>query len=414
MISPALAAIAVGLLSFMTFLPALRNNFVTGWDDGVNLVDNPYFRGFGWTQFKWMWTNHLLEHYVPLTWMSFGLDYVVWKLNPVGYHLTNILLHGVNAGLFLWLALRLFKLARPAAADRDQASLIWGAAFAALLFSLHPLRVESVAWATERRDMLSGCFYLLALLAYLRRFKDEQSRGGTRKYYWLCLAVFVASVLSKEMTVTLPVVLLILDAYPLRRLGGAPGQWFGPAVRRVWIEKIPFFAVSAADGLMTLHVSIGKHVAESLQQTGWIPRIAITTYGMMLYLLKTVLPAHLSAMYPVTRHRVDPAAAPFLVSSAALLAITAAAVALRRTFPGLLAVWLAYTVTLLPVGGIFHNGYQIAADRYTYLACLGWALLGGRRVERLLAQNAPRGAGRCGARDCIPGVANLPANSGLA
>src|ERR1700737_4760379 len=102
--TPAMAVFAVSIVSFAVYLPALRNGFVS-WDDGQNLVDNPYFRGFGWAQLRWMWTNHLMEHYVPLTWMSFGLDYLLWKQNGFGYHLTNIVLHSINAGLFCWLAL---------------------------------------------------------------------------------------------------------------------------------------------------------------------------------------------------------------------------------------------------------------------------------------------------------------------
>jgi len=374
--TPSVAAVVVSLVSLSVFLPAVRNGFVH-WDDGTNVVANPYFRGFGWTQLRWMWTNHLMEHYVPLTWMSFGLDYTIWKQRSFGYHLTNILLHSVNAGLFFCLAVALLKLARSPDSDRKRAPLIWGAAFAALFFSLHPLRVESVAWVTERRDVLSGCFYLLALLAYLRRFPTEQHRPVQAKYYWLCLALFIASVLSKEITVTLPAALLILDVYPLRRLASAPSQWFTPTARRVWIEKVPFLAVSVADGIMTMYVAVKHHLPESIQALGWIPRLTITVYGMAFYLLKTIAPLHLSALYPLTGYKTDALAAPFWMSAAAVLAVTVAAVALRRRFPGLLAVWVLYTITLLPVGGIIHNGTQITADRYSYLSCLGWALLAG-------------------------------------
>jgi protein O-mannosyl-transferase len=378
--TPAVAAVAVSLVSLIAFLPALRNGFVS-WDDGINLLNNPYFRGLGRAHLRWMWTNHLMEHYVPLTWMSFGLDYVLWKERGFGYHLTNILLHSVNAGLFFWLAFTILKVASSREFARSRAPLVWGAAFAALFFSLHPLRVESVAWVTERRDVLSGCFYLLALIAYLRRFPNEPGRPVERKYYWLSLTLFLASVLSKEITVTLPAALLILDVYPLRRLGGAPGRWLGASVRGIWIEKVPFFAVALADGIMTLYISLSHHVAASIQSMGWIPRITITVYGMAFYLRKTLVPSHLSALYPFTPYNTDPGAAPFLLSAAVVLATSAAAVALRRRFPGLLAVWVVYTVTLLPVGGIFHNGYQIAADRYTYVSCLGWALLAGAALS---------------------------------
>jgi hypothetical protein len=372
--SPAFIAVAISVVSFLVFLPALHNGFV-GWDDGTNLVKNPYFRGLGWAQLKWMWTNHLMEHYVPLTWMTYGLDYVLWKQRSYGYHLTNILLHAVNAGLFFWLALELLKLARPAQPGRSRTPLLWGAGFAALIFSLHPLRVESVAWATERRDVLSGCFYLLALLAYLRRFTSEPGPRADRKYYWWCFALFAAAVLSKEITVTLPVVLLILDVYPLRRLGGAAGEWFGPPAWRVWIEKVPFLVLSIADGIMTMVVSARHHGVDTIHAMGWLPRVTITIYGMAFYILKTIAPVHLAPLYPLTRYKTYVWAAPFLMSAAVVLAISIVAVALWRRFPAVLAVWVVYTVTLLPVGGLVHNGYQIAADRYTYLACMGWALL---------------------------------------
>jgi len=376
LLSPATLAVAVCIVSLAVFLPALKNGFVA-WDDGPNLVDNPYYRGLGWPQLRWIWTNHLMEHYVPLAWMSFALDYVLWQQRSFGYHLTNILIHSLNAGLFFWLALRLFQLARPLEPTRT-ASLIWGAAAAALFFSLHPLRVESVAWVTERRDVLSGCFYLLAVLAYLRRFRSHE-----RKYYWFCLALFVASVLSKEITVTLPVALLVLDVYPLGRLGGSQGC-FGAAARQVWIEKIPFFAVSVLDAAMTIYVAVRDHLPDTMQAMGWIPRFTITVYGMAFYLAKTIAPVHLSPLYPLTRYKASPMAVPFVLSAIVVLFVTYAAFRLRRRWPVLLAAWTVYSVTLLPVGGIVHNGNQITADRYTYLSCMGWALLFGAAVMACL------------------------------
>jgi hypothetical protein len=170
---------------------------------------------------------------------------------------------------------------------------------------------------------------------------------------WLCLALFVAAVLSKEITVTVPAGIAHTGCLPVARLPSAPVQWFGPAARRVWIEKVPIFAVGVTDGLMTLYISLSHRLADSIHTMGWIPRIKITIYGMAFYLAKTIAPLHLSALYPLTRYNTDAAAAPFLMSAAVVLAVSVVAVALRRCFPGLLAVWLVYAVTLLPVGGIF-------------------------------------------------------------
>src|SRR5260370_4631864 len=164
-IAPAL----VGLVTLLLFLPALGNGFVN-WDDEVNLVSNPHYRGLGWAQLRWMFGNTLGGHYIPVTWLSFGLDYVLWGMRPAGYHATSVALHAANAILFYFVARRLLH----AAVQADGRSVILGAAVAALLFSLHPLRVESVAWATERRDVLMGFFTLLCGLAYLRAVE----RGG--------------------------------------------------------------------------------------------------------------------------------------------------------------------------------------------------------------------------------------------
>src|SRR5260370_37926699 len=230
--------LVVALLTLTAFLPALRNEFVS-WDDVPNLVLNPSYRGLGWTQIKWMWTSQMIGRYVPVTWMTLGLDYTIWGMNPFGYHLTSILLHAANAVLFYFLALAILAAANRNNGER-RTTIRYGALFAALLFAVHPLRVESVAWVTERRDVVSGMFYLLSLLAYVRGVGDPPSLGIRRKYYFASFGFFVLAVLSKEITVTLPLVLLILDWYALGRLKGAPQGWVALPLRTVWIEKIPF------------------------------------------------------------------------------------------------------------------------------------------------------------------------------
>jgi Tfp pilus assembly protein PilF len=361
-----LAPWLIALVTFAAFLPALQNQFV--WDDDENFVDNYHYRGLGWTQLRWMWTAFHLGHYIPLTWMTFGLDYLLWGMNPVGYHLTNLVAHAANAALFYLVAFRILALAMPGPVKPGQARLALSASIAALLFALHPLRVESVAWATERRDVLSGLFYVLTILAYLRAWDREGERG---RWYWVAVALFGCALLSKSMAVNLPVVLLILDVYPLRRLGGATGWWGAPA-RRVYVEKIPFFLLAAAASAITF---MANTVMASLDQLSVLGRLAISAYSLSFYLWKTVAPVSLSPLYELGP--VDPWATPFLLSYGGVLAITALAWARRRRWPGLATAWLAYVVILLPVLGVFQNGPQIAADRYTYLAGLGWAILTG-------------------------------------
>src|SRR2546426_8657679 len=363
-----LVPVLVALVTFAAFLPALQNQFVS-FDDDKNFLDNPHYRGLAWTHLRWMWTTHL-GHYIPLTWMTLGLDYLLWGMNPVGYHLTNLLLHAANAVVVFFVVCRLLARALPSPSEHGYALAV-SSGVAALVFAIHPLRVESVAWVTERRDVLSGLFYLVAILLYLRAC-ERGARG--RGWYWLSVAVFVCALLSKSMVVNLPVVLLILDVYPLRRLGGAVG-WLSESARRVYVEKIPFVLLAAAASAIAVMAQSSVHAALSLAQLSMPGRLAISAYGLSFYVWKMVVPVNLSPFYE--RGLIDPWATPFLLSYGLVLAITAIVLALRRRVPGLPAAWVAYIVVLLPVLGIFQSGPQIAADRYTYLAGLGWAILAG-------------------------------------
>src|SRR5436309_3994400 len=358
----------IALVTFGAFLPTLHNQFVN-WDDPRNFLENPHYRGLGWTQLRWMWTTHL-GHYIPLTWMTLGLDYLLWGMNSFGYHLTSLLLHAANAVVFFFVVRRILSLALPSPPERGHA-LVVSAAVAALVFSIHPLRVESVAWVTERRDVLSGLFYLLAILVYLHACEREER---DQRWYWLSVAVFGCALLSKSIAVSLPVVLVILDVYPLRRLGGARG-WWSEEARRVYVEKIPFVLLAAAASAVAVMAQLSFHAALSVAQLSVPGRLAISAYGLSFYLWKMVAPVNLSPLYE--RGVVDPWATPFLLSYGGVVAITSLAWVCRRRWPGLPAAWLAYVVILLPVLGIFQSGPQIAADRYTYLAGLGWAILAG-------------------------------------
>src|SRR5438132_4044926 len=362
-----LVPVLIALVTLAAFLPTLQNQFVN-WDDHENLLDNPHYRGLGRAHLRWMWTTHM-GHWIPLTWMTFGLDYLLWGMNPVGYHLTSLLLHVTNAVVFVFVVRRILTLALPSPAERSHALAV-SAGFAALVFAIHPLRVESVAWVTERRDVLSGLFYLLTILLYLRA-REREERG--RAWYWLAVAAFVGALLSESMRGNLPVVLLILDVYPLRRLGGAVG-WLSESARRVYVEKIPFVLLAAGASAIALMAQLSHDTMVSVVQLSGLGRLAVSAYGLSFYLWKMVAPVNLSPLYELPP-TVNPWAPPFLLSYGVVVAITAIVLAFRRRVPGLPAAWVAYIVVLLPVLGIFQSGPQIAADRYTYLASLRWAIL---------------------------------------
>src|SRR5438128_4688076 len=278
-----LAPLLIALVTFAAFLPTLQNQFVN-LDDEKNFLENPHYRGLGWTHLRWMWTTSLMGHYIPLTWMTLGLDYLLWGMNPSGYHLTNLLLHAANAVVFFFIASRILNLALPRPSERGHALTV-AAGFAALVFAIHPLRVESVAWATERRDVLSGLFYLLAILVYLRAC--ERNEHG-RRQYWQAVALFGCALLSKSMAVSLPLVLVILDVYPLGRLGGSFGWWSEPA-RRVYLEKIPFVLLAGAASVIAFLAIFQTHNMAPLAQLSVLGRLAVSAYGLIFYLWKMVV-----------------------------------------------------------------------------------------------------------------------------
>jgi len=366
------AALLVSALAFLPFLPALGGGFLN-WDDGINFVTNSGFRGLGWAQLRWMATTTLLGHWVPLTWLSLGVNYALGGLDPWGYHLGNLLLHAANAAVFYVIAQRLLAAAWGAAAPAR--ALVAGAAFAALLFAVHPLRVESVAWITERRDLLSGLFFLGAVWSYLRALRDTPApRPGWRT---LSLVAFAAALLSKASTLMLPAVLLLLDMYPLgRRARGLPAL-----VR----EKIAYFALAGLAGVAAVLALRSGWAMTSYGEVGLPGRLALMTYSFTFYPWKWLWPVGLSPMYELPL-AVNPFAWRFLLPLAAFPAITVALYALRRRWPAGLAAWVYSALMVLPVSGVAHAGFQLAADRYSYLSGLGFAVLAGGAV--VLARQA--------------------------
>ena len=277
-----------------------------------------------------MLTTGLMGHWMPLTWLSLALDWCIWGMNPFGYHLTSVLLHGLAAALFYLVARRLSRRRLP---GRGEWALTIGAALAALLFALHPLRVESVAWITERRDVLAGVFFLAAILAYLGRWTpDGAPHPHERLRYLASLALFAGALASKSMTVTLPAVLLVLDVYPLRRLGAGAGGWLGGAARRVWLEKVPFVLLGTVAAAVAIWIGSAVGNLAPMGRIGILERLAISAYSLVFYLWKTVVPLGLSPMYELP-NPIEPWHWTFVGSALAIAVITTAALGLARRWP---------------------------------------------------------------------------------
>ena len=368
------------------FLPTLAGGFVP-LDDDVNFVHNLAYRGLGQQQLAWMFTTRSLGHYIPLSWMSLGLDYLVWGMNPFGYHLTNVLLHLANALLLLYLARALLQKAWPR--PEDGGAVTAGALTAALAFAVHPLRVESVAWITERRDVLCGFFVLWVLILYVA-MAEASGRRRWRLLAGSCL-LYAAALLAKGIAVALPVSLFALDFSVLRRCRRERSAAAGPTQEdgrwALVLEKIPYLLLAA--GGMAAALWSSQPVRELNAELGLGPRLAATAYGLTFYLRATLVPVNLPFFIAWPRS-IALAQPQFGLLAVLVIALAALCWALRRRFPAVVAAAVSYAAWVLPVSGLFQAGPQLAAHRYTYLACLPWALLAGAGVTRLTAAGARR------------------------
>jgi tetratricopeptide (TPR) repeat protein len=362
--------VEISLITAVVFLPALRAGFVD-WDDPINFLTNPYYRGLGLRQLRWMLTANVMGHWIPVTWLTFGADYTIWGMKPFGYHLTNVVLHSASAAIFYLVARRLLGLAMPLASPLERGL---GAAAAALFFGIHPLRVESVAWITERRDVTSGLFFLLAVLAYLEAHR--QPPGVKKGWHWASVAFAALSLGSKSIVMGLPLVLVILDLYPLRRLGPRPREWTSAEAWAVWREKIPFAVLAGSTAAVAFYVQRSTGYLTNAEPAA---RLVMVFYDVWFHVWKTFVPLNLGPIYEL------PAGLlllqrPYFLSAVGSLAVTAAVWLLRKRWPAGLAIWAFYLVMLAPVSGVVHTGNHLGADRNTYLPCAGFALLVGALV----------------------------------
>jgi hypothetical protein len=346
------AAAAVVLATTVVFWPVLGNSFIDLYDDGPYVLQNPAVKGgLGANGIAWAMTAVHSHNWHPLTWISHMVDVQLFGLDPWGHHLTSVLLHSVNAGLVVLLFLAL-------------GAPVGAALVAGCVFGLHPLRLESVAWVAERKDVLSGFFFLLSVLAWVRNAKQP-----SRLAYALSLGAFALGLLSKPMVVTLPAILLLLDLWPLGRVRLATD----PEARSAWkgelTRLLPFVLLSLAAAVVTVlgQGSSGSFVAAQGLSLG--QRVANAATSVFGYLGKAVWPSGLSVYYPHPRRELlEPIPVMALFG---VLAVSAGTVAAWRRAPWLLVGWCWYLVMLLPVLGLLQVGNQAMADRYTYLPGLG-------------------------------------------
>jgi Tfp pilus assembly protein PilF len=377
-------SLLVSFITILVYLPALQNDFVN-WDDGKYVYENPNIKSIGLRSIRWMFTTFHASNWHPLAWFSHAIDYSIWELNPLGHHLTSILFHGLNTFLVVLLITRLVSFTRKdeTAQIRNPQSpipnpLIIGAV-TGLLFGLHPLHVESVVWISERKDVLYAFFFLLSILSYLKYTSSSLLQRQRILNYILCLLFFVLSLMSKPMAVTLPLVLIILDFYPLDRLDLKSAF---TSKRKLLIEKVPFFGLSLASSVITIIAQQKGRALTPLEVIPFSDRILIAIRALAFYLYKIFWPAQLSPLYPYPS-KISFFTLEYMLALTIVFTITAFSVYLWRKQKIWLAVWTFYLVTLLPVLGLIQVGRQSAADRYTYLVCLGLFLIIGSGVAKL-------------------------------
>jgi hypothetical protein len=391
---PWMAFALAGLITFAAFLPSLGGGFV--WDDDGNLVDNPSYRGLAPANLEWMFTHFRLGHYQPLSWVTLGLDYSVWGMNPLGYHLTNVVLHALSAAVLAGLCARL--LAGRSEGGASRAPAMTGGILVALAWSLHPLRVEAVSWVTQRREVLCGLLSLLALSGHLRG-----------RPWWSTAALALLAMLAKVTAVTIPCLLVLADLW---RAGGpgAPGAW--RAFGRSLLRHAPLFASAA---VFVWVASLAQREANAMVSTADLPvrsRLALTLYGAAFCVMKTLWPAGLA---PLHQGQIGLTwnLEPFVWwtaggALAVLLAAGAIGWRLRRRVPGVLVLAAAFVVLVVPAGGLGQSGPQVAAERYTYQPAwvltfgIGWLLAAAVRRFAL-----PSRAGLAAAGIVLAGLAAL-------
>jgi protein O-mannosyl-transferase len=373
---PGFLGCIVLLWTLFAFLPVLRNDFVN-WDDFRMFLDNQDHRGPWEGRFWAAWTSHRLGEYMPVTWMTYALDRSLWQDDAAGYHFSSLLLHAATAIAVLALSRRLLRQALGPGPGGDRAGLWGGAMVAALTFAVHPLRVEAVAWASARGTVVGGLLIVLSVLIYVDGW--ERGRATDRvPLAWLLasLGLFAASLLARATGLVLPLVLVVLDVYPLRRLGG-PGGWFGPARRHVWMEKL-WYSVLGSLTVPMAYLARGDQLGD-IWRFSWDPEVAITwgVYSVAFYLWKMLIPGELSPIYRMPDAD-DWMLGPVLLGLGVAVGVTAAAIAVRKRWPGVLTAWIVYLILIAPLSGILPAGrLRGVADRYTYVACLAFAIVAG-------------------------------------
>jgi len=350
----------IAALTLLCYWPVRSHQFVS-FDDDHYLFDSGYVsKGLTWSGVTWALQTGYFSNWHPLTWLSYMLDAQIYGMSPGGFHVTNLLFH-ISNSLLLFLLLK------------SMTQRLWPSALVAALFAWHPLHVESVAWVSERKDVLSTFFFLLTLFSYFGYVKEREiSRPVPNKassYYLLSLLFFMLALASKQMVVTLPCVLLLLDLWPLQRISlNSSRKELASSALLLVREKLPFFVLAFAASAVAFAVQKASGSVSSMEAISMRFRLANSLFAYVAYISNTFWPANLAAVYPLSSHF------PLIgvIAAAMFLGAVSAFVVFRiKQDPFLLVGWVWFIGTLVPVIGLIQVGSQARADRYMYIPAIG-------------------------------------------
>lgn len=381
-----IAAAIIVCVTFALYLPSLQHGFLANWDDDRYVVDNVHIRSLNFDFFRWAFLDYKTNLWHPIAWISHAVDYAIWGMNPFGHHLTSIVLHAVNTGVVVFLAA---KLMNTAGMSKDatgwetatgRRNVLLASVVTGLLFGIHPLHVESVAWVTERKDLLYSLFYMLSIMYYIRSEEELPSEDSQHNFllnrnYLFSLLLFFLSLCSKPMAVTLPALLLLLDWYPLQRMDDKKN------IVPLLLEKLPFLLLTAMVSVITVVSQKDIGGLKSLSEAPPLLRLLLGVKSLMLYIFNTIAPVNLLPLYPYPKDlslfKLEYAAAVLFV-----VAVSAACLLFKKK-RYLLAIWLFFVLCLLPVLGLLQTGVQAMADRFVYLPVMGPFLLVGLGISHI-------------------------------
>jgi hypothetical protein len=356
--NPATLAFMAALTCLLVYVPALFCDFIN-WDDPLYIINNPGIRILDGQFVREAFTTSYLGWWMPLTWISFAIDYHFWELNPLGYHLTNVLLHTANTGLVVLVADELLRHVKKEIRNSGGYLYPCMLVFTGLLWGLHPLRVESVAWVTERKDTLNGIFSLGAVFCYLRfaRMRDVAGyTGPIIRMYTLSLLFLLLSLMSKPVSVVIPAMLLVADWYPLKRLRKEKAL-------QILLEKIPFVILVTTVSFATVYFAAGNSILVAFDDLTLTKRFLLAGNSLFEYCRLTLYPVNIIHIYLLPW----PFPISYTIKSLFVVAFSCFCAWNYKKNPWLPATWLAFILPLLPVLGFLQNGAQSHAARFTYL-----------------------------------------------